>query len=108
KVVTSSNVFALTPTAGGMGCEPDDGSLLGTELDVLAWSELTGTGDLFLDYFNNPNGDFANDFFSWRPSLQTPASSPTVFVVSEKSTNDGAYSPVPRAARSGARARALS
>ena len=89
KVVVSTNVFALVP-GGGMGCEPDDASFLGTEMDVMAWSELIGTGTINIDFLNSIN-DFANDFFSWRPSLQTPASSPTVFVVSETSTNDVAY-----------------
>ena len=73
-----------------MGCEPDDGSFLGTEMDVMAWSELIGTGNINIDYLYSLS-DFPNDFFSWRPSLQTPASSPTVFVVSETSTNDVAY-----------------
>ena len=89
KVVVSANVFALVP-GGGMGCEPDDASFLGTEMDVMAWSELIGTGNINIDFLNSIS-DFANDFFSWRPSLQTPASSPTVFVVSETSTNDVAY-----------------
>ena len=89
KVVVSANVFALV-AGGGMGCEPDDASFLGTEMDVMAWSELIGTGNINIDFLNSIN-NFANDFFSWRPSLQTPASSPTVFVVSETSTNDVAY-----------------
>ena len=53
---------------------------LGSEMDVMAWSELIGTGNINIDFFFSPV-NFANDFFSWRPSLQTPASSPTVFVV---------------------------
>ncbi len=89
KVVVSANVFALVPS-GGMGCAPDDASFLGTEMDVMAWSELLGTGNINIDFLNSIS-NFANDFFSWRPSLQTPASSPTVFVVAETSTNDVAY-----------------
>ena len=56
----------------------------------MAWSELIGTGNINIDYLYSPQR-LPNDFFSWRPSLQTPASSATVFVVAETSTNDVAY-----------------
>ena len=74
-----------------MGCEPDEASFHGTELDVLAWSELIGNGNVNIFFFSNATGDFANNFFSWRPALQTPASNPTVFVVSETNANAVAY-----------------
>ena len=61
-----------------MGCEPDN-TFNGTELDVLAWSQLTGSGDIT----STPSD--GDPFFSWRPALQTPATSATVFAIAERS-----------------------
>jgi hypothetical protein len=77
KVVLSANVFALTGSFGNCDAGP---TFVGTELDVLAWSQLTASsGDINLD------SDFhEGNYFTWRPSLQTPATSPTVFAVAEE------------------------
>ena len=80
KVVVSANVFALVP-GGDLGCEP--ASFVGTEMDVMAWSELLGTGNVYIDFLYSPFS-FANNFFTWRPALQTPATSATVFAISER------------------------
>src|SRR6185369_6914156 len=92
KVVVSANVFRLIP-GGGMGCEPDGGptGFIGSEMDVMAWNELIGSGTINIDFLFSPQ-NFANNYFAWRPSLQVPASSPTVFAVSRtRSTSDVAY-----------------
>ena len=69
----SANVFGLVDTGPGPGlsCEPDGGAdgFLGTEMDVMAWSELIGTGNINIDFLFSPV-NFPNNFFSWRPSLQ--------------------------------------
>lgn len=90
KAVTSANVFGLVSTGSGMGCEPDENLFSGTEMDVMAWSELIGSGSINIDYFSGPH-DFPIDYFSWRPALQTPASSPTVFAVAETGLGAVAY-----------------
>jgi hypothetical protein len=76
KVVVSANVFGLVP-GGDMGCDPA-GGYAGAEMDVLAWSQLTGTGDVTFDWILHVNR------FTWRPALQTPATSATVFAVAER------------------------
>jgi hypothetical protein len=83
KVVVSANVFPLV-NGGPMGCDASN-SYQGAEMDVMAWSELTGTGDLFY------TSTFSNQFFSWRPALQTPATSATVFAVAERFDEDVEY-----------------
>ena len=84
KVVLSANVFPLE-SGSPMGCEPVE--FVGTELDVLAWSQLTaGSGDVNVEFFFSPG-----EFFSWRPALQTPATSATVFAVAERFDEDVAY-----------------
>ncbi|MFL5725375.1 MAG: hypothetical protein ACJ77F_03480 [Chloroflexota bacterium] len=90
KVVVSGNVFALGPSAGPMACEPSD-PFLGTEMDVFAWSELLGNGEINVATFNNVVPSFPNNYFAWRPSLQTPAAVPTVFAVAEQADGDMAY-----------------
>ena len=86
KVVVSSNVFELVP-GGGMGCEPSQAgdAFLGTEMDVMAWSELLAN-KVDPDFLYSPN-NFPNNYFSWRPSLQTPASTPTVLAVALTTSN---------------------
>jgi hypothetical protein len=86
KVALSSNIFSIVPTPGeGLGC--GGGGFLGTELDVMAWSQLVGTGDVNVDFFFS-GGDFANNYFTWRPAVQTPATTATVFVVAQSGAND--------------------
>ncbi|HSL34495.1 MAG TPA: hypothetical protein VK871_12640, partial [Candidatus Limnocylindrales bacterium] len=90
KVVTSANVFALD-VGGDLGCEPVGGpGFLGTEMDVMAWSELIGSGAVNIDFLYSTN-NFPNNFFSWRPALQTPATSSTVFAIAERNDEDVAY-----------------
>jgi hypothetical protein len=85
KVVMSANRFALTGSSGPGNC--DGAGYVGTELDVLAWSQLTATsGDINLDFFTSGTG-----FFTWRPSLQTPATSATVFAIAEDAGGDVEY-----------------
>jgi hypothetical protein len=93
KVVVTGNIFALaTDGAATLGCSPQ-GNLLATEIDAMAWSQLL-TPDLpNVDYFFSP-ADFPNNFFSWRPALQTPATSATVFVVSERGDEGVAYTKI--------------
>lgn len=78
KVVVSANVFPIV-AGGAMGCGVSE-PFLGTEMVVMAWSELKGTGDVNIAYFFSPTS-FANDYSTWRPALQTPATSATVHVV---------------------------
>jgi hypothetical protein len=89
KVVVSGNVFGLFPSGGALGCDPA-GGLLGTEMDAMAWSQLVTASNPNIDYFFSPV-DFPNSFFSWRPALQTPATSTTVFVVAQRGDNGVAY-----------------
>jgi hypothetical protein len=91
KVVLSSNVFALTNGGGAYGCDIND-PFLGTELDVIAWSELIGTGDVTPQYFTF--GNAIPSYFSWRPALQTPATSATVYLVAENNPGNVAYAQI--------------
>jgi hypothetical protein len=75
KVVVSANIFTLV-AGGPIGCDATN-PFQGAEMDIMAWSELTGTGNLNYSYTVSPS------FFSWRPALQTPATSATVFAVAE-------------------------
>ena len=86
KVVVSANVFPLV-AGGPMGCDASD-PYQGAEMDIMAWSELTGTGTLNYSYTFSPN------FFSWRPALQTPATSATVFAVAERFDEDVQYAAI--------------
>ena len=94
KVVLSGNEFVLGPS-GGMGCDIDP-TFVGTSLDIMAWSELTGTGAISLPELTSyaPGADFPNEFFSWRPAVQAPASSATIFLVAERSDEGVAYAKI--------------
>ena len=82
----SANRFALTGSSGPGNCDAD-GAYVGTELDVLAWSQLTASsGDINLDFFQS-----GAVFFTWRPALQTPATSATVFAIAEDAGGDVEY-----------------
>ncbi|HET9521212.1 MAG TPA: hypothetical protein VFO73_09225 [Candidatus Limnocylindrales bacterium] len=80
KVVLSANLFNIVETGTGIGCAGS--GFAETELDAMAWTELLGTGDINVDFFYGGN-DYPNDYFTWRPALQTPATSATVFVIGE-------------------------
>ncbi|HEY4632411.1 MAG TPA: hypothetical protein VIH00_00720, partial [Candidatus Limnocylindrales bacterium] len=85
KVVVGSNLFELVSSGDPLGCAP--ASYLGTDMEVMAWSELVGTGDVFYDSLYSDNfagGSYPDNFFTWRPALQTPATSSTVFAVAEQ------------------------
>jgi uncharacterized membrane protein YoaK (UPF0700 family) len=101
KVVLSSNVFALEPDEDAdLGCSPT--GLVTTELDIFAWSQLIGTGDVDVDFFFGGSG-YPNSFVTWRPAVQTPATSATVFLVTEKVTaaNGVAYAKITGSPASG-------
>jgi hypothetical protein len=86
KVVVSANIFGLAVDGSDLGCNPQDDMYQGTELDAMAWSQLTGTGDVTVV------SDFPGvNTFSWRPALQTPATSPTVFAVAEDNDDGVLY-----------------
>ena len=88
KIVASANVFEIIP-GGDMGCHPD--GFLGTEMDVLAWSDLTdGDPDFNVAYLFS-GGAFTNNFFTWRPALQAPATSSTVFAIAVHDSLGVAY-----------------
>ncbi|MGK2851849.1 MAG: hypothetical protein ACSLFN_13175 [Candidatus Limnocylindrales bacterium] len=84
KVVLSANVFPLVDGVGLNGCDVAE-PFQGTEIDVLAWSELRGTGSVNVDYFLNPTASYS----TWRPALQTPATSATVHVIGRDLADDG-------------------
>ena len=78
KVVVSANVFPLVETIGGMGCDAAN-PYWGAEMDVMSWSQLMAPSGPFDVDFHFSGGQY----FSWRPALQTPATSATVFAVAE-------------------------
>jgi hypothetical protein len=88
KVVISANIYELEPNPGpGLECAP--ATYAGTDMEVMAWSELIGSQDeIFYDslYSNNfgVGSSFADNFFAWRPSLQVPATSSTVYAIAEQ------------------------
>ncbi|MEX1173040.1 MAG: hypothetical protein WEG56_10560 [Chloroflexota bacterium] len=87
KVVVSANVFPIVAGGGAFGCDVSD-PFQGTEMYVMAWSELKGTGDVSVDYFFSPT-TFPASYSTWRPALQTPATSATVHVIGRDLTDDG-------------------
>lgn len=91
KVVLSSNVFELVDLTPGddMDASCDTGPFLTTELDVIGWAQLLGSGAIDVDFLYGDDtwpaaGSFPNTFFSWRPAAQAPATSTTVFAVAER------------------------
>lgn len=94
KIALSSNLFSLVP-GGALGCQPQVFS--GTEIDVIAWSEFLGSGAINVDYLWSQNfegGAFPNLFFTWRPALQTPATSATIFAIAERFDEGVAYATI--------------
>jgi len=79
KVVVSANLFPIVLGGGAFGCDVS-GPFIGTEMDVLAWSELKGTGNVNVDYLLSPV-PLASNYSTWRPALQTPATSAIVHVI---------------------------
>jgi hypothetical protein len=86
KVVIGTNVFPLVAGSGLNGCDADGTDFLGTELDVLAWSELKGP-DLPTVTYLVGGTDFDNDYFTWRPALATPTTSATVHVIGQSAVD---------------------
>jgi hypothetical protein len=93
KIVASANVFLLKDTGTGLGCDIDESSgLLGTELDVISWAQMIGSGSVDIDFLTSYIApfDFANDFFTFRPAVQTPALSAPVFGIGIRLSTAGA------------------
>lgn len=84
KVLLSSNVFGLVADASALSCGPQ-GAFLGTEIDVVAWSELKSAGEVNVAYLTGGDA-YPNYYFSWRPALQAPATSATGYVVGQDAT----------------------
>jgi hypothetical protein len=90
KVVVSANEFEIVSTGTGMGCDANEtSSYLGGELDVMLWSELMAGGSVAIDF--TPT---SAQYFSWRPALQTPATSPTVYLITEQADLGVAYTTI--------------
>lgn len=87
KVVVSANVFPIVDGGGAFGCDVSV-PFLGTEMDVMAWSELKGTGNVEVDYLLSPTS-FSTDYSTWRPALQTPATSAIVHVIGRDLADNG-------------------
>jgi hypothetical protein len=85
KVALSSNQFALVPGGSSLGCS--DGGLLGSYVELMAWSQLVGTGSVNVVY----HPVVGAEAFARRPALQTPATSATVYVISERSNDNVLY-----------------
>ena len=70
---------------------------IGTELDAMLWSEVLG-GDVIhrvtwhTDFEPSPN--LANEFQTWQPSRQTPATSETVYIVGNRFDSGFAYATI--------------
>ena len=101
KIVVSSNVFPLVATGTGLGCTLDDsdGAFLGTELDVVGWAQMLGSGNVDISYltdylspvdYGDPNDPNAIEYFTMRPAVQTPAVSSTAFGVGINVANGNA------------------
>jgi hypothetical protein len=91
KIVVSANVFPLVPDGGApLGCDVSD-PFIGTELDVVGWAQMLGTGSVDIAYLTSyiAPADFPNEYFAWRPALQAPATSSTVFGVGIHSAVNG-------------------
>ena len=83
KIVVSANVYSLVADGGApLGCDVSD-PFIGTELDVVGWAQMLGTGSVDVAYLTSyiAPADFPNEYFAWRPALQSPATSATVFGV---------------------------
>ncbi len=93
KVVLSANVFDLEPAPTLIGCDiGNPGTLAGTELDVLGWAQLLGTGKVDITYLTSYPGTstYPNEYLTLRPAVQVPATSPTVFGIGDHaSAGDG-------------------
>ena len=93
KVVVSANVLALVAGGGTFGCQA--AGFLGTELDVMAWSELLSRGNVNVQFLYSPGvgAGFAYPelYSSWRPSRQTPATSEVVHVIGRQNDGGVAY-----------------
>ena len=92
KVVVTADVLSLEAGGGQFGCHA--GGFIGSELDVMAWSELLGGGDVSVDFWYSgfaPGPVFPNIYSSWRPARATPATSETVHVIARRTDDGVAY-----------------
>jgi hypothetical protein len=85
KVALSSNQFQLVLGGSSLGCS--DAGLLGSYVELMSWSQLVGTSAVNVVY--HPIVGAAA--FARRPALQTPATSATVFVISEQADENVRY-----------------
>ena len=87
KVVVGMDVHPLV-AGGTLGCEPGV-SPIGSEIDVMPWSQLATVGG-GVSVAHLVSGDaFPDDYTAWRPALQTPAASSTAVVIG-RAKADGA------------------
>ena len=98
KIVVSSNVFPLVATGTGLGCDISD-PFVGTELDVVGWAQMLGSGTVDVAYltdyiapvdYGNPTDPNAIEYFTMRPALQLPAIPSTAFGVGINLANGNA------------------
>ncbi len=82
KIAVSGNVFALAAGGGLYGCHIDGSpaGFIASDVEVMAWSEMLGGGPVDLESFNGV-ATFPGSYITWRPALQTPATSATLSLV---------------------------
>ncbi len=86
KIVLSSNLYDLVNGSGTFGCDLANTPAFGTELDVVSWADLIGPSSnipfvYFTDVGAPPN--YPQGYFTFRPAVQVPATSATVFGVAQ-------------------------
>jgi hypothetical protein len=74
KVVISANMFDMV---AGSGLDCIGTHFTGVNVSIFDFSDLANGGGLFYGEFDYP--EFTTGFFDLRPSVQAPATSPTVF-----------------------------
>jgi hypothetical protein len=103
KVAISANVHYLVADANApLGCGP--GAFAGTEIDVLAWSELAGLGDIGIAFYYSdfaPNSNMPNNYVSWRLANQAPETKATLHVIGEQLDKTVAYGEITGSAGGG-------
>ena len=87
KIAVSANVFGLATGGGENGCHIDGDAFIASDVEVIAWSEMLGSGNVDLDSFNGI-ATFPTTYVTWRPALQTPATSATLSLVAYDAVTD--------------------
>ena len=86
KIVVTTDVVNLVPGGGEFGCRGE--GFAGTEIDAMVWSEVLGEADTVTlvtwhtDF--KPGADLPNEFQTWQPSRQTPATSERVYLIANR------------------------